>query len=419
MIENIDSIIFSYSSYPVAKIILALLLGIFVGLEREWSDKPAGVRTISLISIIGCSFAIIDNNYLIFIGGFFVITLSFLLGIKGLISDEFDGLSLTTSSSIMIIYSGGILIGYEYYSVAFTLVILSSALLTFKNKLHRFAGNLTKEEIKDSVKFLILSVVLYFFLPDITLGPYDSIQPKLVWVLLVAISILGFINYVLVKKYSTKGLKYSSFFGGLVNSTAVVTEIASREEFRKNNKLSSSNIILANSAMTIRNSIILILFIPSTYIFSSLILGTLAVVSIVISYYLSEKTDENDLEISELSSPFNLNSVLKFGILFIIVLIVSNLFSIFIGNAGFLFASFSSGLVSSGTTTTTAVSLFESGSISGIIATISVLVGNISSIVVKTVYVYQENKKLSKEILKWSIVSVIPSILISILLVLF
>jgi hypothetical protein len=37
----------------IIKIFLCLLIGLLIGLEREWSDKPAGIRTFTLISVLG------------------------------------------------------------------------------------------------------------------------------------------------------------------------------------------------------------------------------------------------------------------------------------------------------------------------------------------------------------------------------
>ena len=40
------------------------------------------------------------------------------------------------------------------------------------------------------------------------------------------VALLGFVNYVLLKMYSARGLYYSAILGGLVNSTATAAELS-------------------------------------------------------------------------------------------------------------------------------------------------------------------------------------------------
>ena len=45
----------------VIKLLVALLLGALVGLEREWRKKPAGLRTHMLVSMGACLFTIVST----------------------------------------------------------------------------------------------------------------------------------------------------------------------------------------------------------------------------------------------------------------------------------------------------------------------------------------------------------------------
>ncbi|MFB6187019.1 MAG: MgtC/SapB family protein, partial [Halobacteriaceae archaeon] len=45
----------------VVRIALAVALGLFLGLEREWSQKEAGIRTFALISVLGTIFTLYDG----------------------------------------------------------------------------------------------------------------------------------------------------------------------------------------------------------------------------------------------------------------------------------------------------------------------------------------------------------------------
>jgi uncharacterized membrane protein (DUF4010 family) len=84
-----------------------------------------------------------------------------------------------------------------------------------------------------------------------------------------------------------------------------------------------------------------------------------------------------------LDLPFSSKNALTFGGLFLIVLVISAGAQRIFGTAGFLLTSFLSGLLSSGTTTTTAVSLASTGQITPSVAAQGVLAGTLASIFVK------------------------------------
>jgi uncharacterized membrane protein (DUF4010 family) len=96
----------------------------------------------------------------------------------------------------------------------------------------------------------------------------------------------------------------------------------------------------------------------------------------------------------QFESPFSSRNALKFGALFLIVLVLTASAESLFGSTGFLFSSFASGMVSSGTTTTTAVLLAESGRIELTTAAAGVVVGTISSILVKIGFVATIDRSL-------------------------
>ena len=66
-----DNIAYEYA----LKIGLSLALGMFIGLEREWAHKEAGIRTFALVSVCGTIFSFVSPQ-LVLIGAFFVIIAS-------------------------------------------------------------------------------------------------------------------------------------------------------------------------------------------------------------------------------------------------------------------------------------------------------------------------------------------------------
>ncbi|RZN62316.1 MgtC/SapB family protein [Methanonatronarchaeum sp. AMET6-2] len=382
----------------ILQLVAATLLGLFLGLEREWSEKPAGIRTFALIALVGCIFGILDSELVIAMGVLLVVALALLLGYRSIKDKDFSGLALTTSVSMLVTYGVGVLVGLGFYFEGVTIAILAALLLVLKRELHEFALNLSKKEIQSAAEFAVIAFVIYPLLPAEPFGPWDAIDARLVWLLVIAISGIGFLNYILVREYEEKGFWATGFFGGLVNSTAVVVSITNRVgEFKGSRKTAISTILLANSAMAVRNTVIAVLFVPALLVDITIPLGIIAMAGVLLAY----KTNPLGRAVgpAELKSPFSIKNALMFGGFFLIVLLISAWANVAFGDSGFLVAMFIAGLVSSGSATTTAVALFGTGQIGGEMAALGVIVGTIASIMVKIVFAGINAREITLKVL--------------------
>ncbi|HKJ58764.1 MAG TPA: MgtC/SapB family protein [Halobacteriales archaeon] len=388
---------------------MAVLLGMFLGLEREWSQKSAGIRTFALISLLGAILTIIDAPLLLAAGGVLIISMSVLLAVQSLIDRETEtNLSLTTSASMFVAYGVGVLVAEGFVTESVTVAVLSSLLLVLKRELHEFAWGLSREEMRSATEFAILAFVIYPLLPDEAFGPWNAIDARTIWLLVIAVSGIGLVNYVMVKRYEGRGIAATGFFGGLVNSTAVIAEMAQRAANRPAlRNLAVGAILIANAAMAFRNALIVIPFIPEVAFLVGVPLGTIAATGILLSLYVSDW--EQDLE-TNLTSPFSLRNALVFGALFLIILVVAAGAQATFGSTGFLTTTFLAGLVSSGTATATAVTLFGTDQISADLAVAGVLAGTLSSILVKVFFAAAIDRELVRPVLFWNAILVVAGV---------
>lgn len=389
---------------PVARLIIATALGLFLGLEREWSEKAAGVRTFSLIALLGAIAAVLDSDVLLILGGVLVIAHAVLLAIRGIVTDGTEGLSLTTSVSMLVTYTIGVLVAEGLLLESVVVAVLSSLLLVLRRELHQFAGGLSKPELRSAAEFAIIAFVVFPLLPTDSYGPWNAIQPRLVWSLVVAISAIGFVNYILVRKYQGRGIAVTGFFGGLVNSTAVIAELASRSRDAAFTPLVVSAILLANAAMALRNGLLVLLFIPEAAVVVGVPLGAITLTGILAAVYVGDLSTNVE---ADLTSPFSLQNALVFGALFLGVLVVSAGAESALGASGFLSTTFLAGLVSSGTATTTAVSLLTTGQVTQSTAVAGVLAGTTASILVKIGLAATADRALVVPVLKWCLLLIV------------
>jgi len=402
----------------VARIVLSVALGLFLGLEREWSQKAAGIRTFALVSVLGTIFTLYEADrcatgdcvpVMAAMAGFFVISVAAILMYSGVISED-EGLHLTTAVSLMVAYGVGILVAIGDALSATVVAVMSSLLLVLKRELHSLAWGLSRKELRSATEFAIIAFVVYPILPPdaIPLGPppFDvAIEPRVVWLMVVFVAGIGIVNYAVVENYGSRGIAVTGFFGGLASSTAVVgTMLDHVSQHEEAANYAVAGVLLANAAMAVRNLVIAIVFTlsGSTLYSAAIPLGTVILVSLGVAAYTA---DWNEYVPIDLESPFSTKNALAFGGMFLIVVVAGGIAEVQFGSAGLYVTALLSGLVSSAGATTSAVVLYRAGTIDANAATIAVLLATASSIGMKVALAStSSNRDFARRAALWSAV---------------
>jgi uncharacterized membrane protein (DUF4010 family) len=374
---------------PLVRIAVATALGMFLGLEREWSQKSAGIRTYALISMLAAVFSLLAVEMLLAVGAVLIIAQGVLLAVQGLLDEDVEGLSLTTSVSMLVAYGVGALVAGGQILAGVTVAVLSSLLLVLKRELHSFAWGLSREEVRSASEFAILAFVVLPLLPareTLTLGGLSvQLEPRVVWLMVVTVAGIGVVNYAVVATYGGRGIAVTGFFGGLASSTAVVGAMLDRVARRP--ELASyavAAILLADAAMALRNLVIAVAFTlgADTRVLVSAVvpLGIVIVGSVAIAFVTADWGESVDLE---LESPFSMRNALLFGAVFLVIVLAGGFAQAGFGSTGLYVAAALGGLVSSASATTSAVVLYRDGAIAEGTAIVTILVATAASIAVK------------------------------------
>jgi len=371
----------------VARLAVAAALGLFLGLEREWSEKAAGVRTLSLVALLGAAFVSLDAPWLLAVGALAVAALGTALALRGLLDGD-EGLSLTTATTMLVAYGAGALVGTGRLLEGVTVAVVSSLLLVLRRELHGLADALTREEVRSASEFAVLAFVAYPLLPagprTISLaGQPVTVEPRVVWAMVVFVAGIGVVNYTLVRLYGGRGIAVTGFLGGLASSTAVVGSTLDHVRGRPAAAdYGLAAVLLANAAMALRNLAIAVGFTLSAAPLVGAVapLGAVVVGSVLVAWWSADWSERVDLD---LTSPFTLRYALGFGGLFLAVVVAGGLAQATLGAAGLVATAAVAGLVSSAGATTSAVLLYRAGSLTPETAVLAVLVATLSSIAVK------------------------------------
>ena len=331
----------------LARLGLALAIGLFVGLERQRRGKEAGVRTFAFASLIGCFGGLLGGALAPLSIGLLGLLVAF-LNIERLYTHK--DTELTTSAALIVIGFAGMLCGLGHTLTPTALAVITAALLAWKEPLAGLSMGMTEVEVRSAILLAILGFVIYPALPDTPVDPWGMVVPRSVWATILLVAGIGFANYILLKVYGPRAVELTGFFGGLVNSTAAVAALAERVREEKGLRDAAyRGIILATLAMVLRNGLLLAILEPRALLVAapSLLLMLLGGVACIAGVLWARRDPSAPAPALQMASPFSLMSALKFGLLFLALEVIGTLGERALGQVGFYGASLIGGLLSS------------------------------------------------------------------------
>ncbi len=310
-----------------------------------------------------------------------VAVLVIFLNIETIRTDK--GAEITTSAALFITTFAGLLAGQGHTFTPSALGIATAGLLAWKEPLAGFSHALTDSELRSAILLAMLAFVGYPILPPGSIDPWGLAEPRAAWVTVLLIAGLGFTNYILLKLYGERGIEFTSFLGGLVNSTITVTELIQRARAAEGRlaEVTYRGVVLATAAMLVRNAVILGMLAPRALVASVVPLALMLIGAIMATWLMRASSGDRIGETQQgallptLQSPFSLTAAFKFGVIFLALRIAGTLAQRALGEAGFYAVSAVGGFVSSASAVASAANLAAAGTlapqVAGIGATIA------------------------------------------------
>ncbi len=378
----------------VIRLIVTTGIGLLIGLEREYEaivSKEsifAGIRTfiiLTLIGFVGAGLSFLISPWIfsvVLIGAIILIGISYwITATRG----EIGGTSEVTA--ILAVLLGGLtFLGYVDLSLMIMVIVL--VLLSSKAKLQFLIGKISKEELFAFIRFVVIALLIFPFLPDKTYGPFDVFNPHEIGLVILLISGLGFLGYVMMRIFGAdKGIFLTGIIGGLVSST-MVTWVFSKKS-KELPSLSSScatAIFAACTIMVIRVMVWVFIFnntmAPGLIIpFGIVFLVTMGVT--MYYYFIDKRRAKVDAAIP-LGKPLNLGTALFFGVVFVTVLFIVAYANEYFGEKGICVTSGIAGLSEVDAITISVLKL-ANVSISKLTAQNAILLATVSNTIVKIV----------------------------------
>lgn len=384
-----------------ARIGIAAGIGLAIGMEREWAHKDIGVRTFAITALLGMLGSVLGFGFAIAaFGGIFILVI--FVNARSMAVTR--SLEITTSAALMVTLLLGVLAGQGHFFTAITSAILITMLLAWKAELARFAVGLRPEEIRSAVFIGLIAFVIYPILPNRFVDRWQLINPREIWIVIIVVAGIGFVNYILLRLYGMKGLYYTALLGGLVNSTATVVDLspslaAAGEDA---SRLGQTIILLTSVAMFTRNLVIVAIFAFPAFTDAFWPLASMAVFAAVVAWIRRGAAQPSSQ--LRLSSPLSMRRVMTFGALFMLIEVSGKLAERYAGHLGFLALSFVGGLASSSSTAATAAIMTARDQIKPEVAGVAIVLCSVASSLIDLPLVYQQtrNKQMAKSLLAFS-----------------
>jgi len=185
------------------KAIVAISIGLLVGFEREWANKDIGVRTFALTSLLGLLASLVDLHFGVLAGAAILLLIAFLNFHSVQTARKLEA---TTSVALIVVFLLGVLVGDGHLFTPIACAIVVTLLLSLKTQFHAFAGGLRQEEVQSAILLGLLGFVIWPLLPNRFVDPWGLLDPREAWVIVIVVASLGFINYVLLRVYGSKGI---------------------------------------------------------------------------------------------------------------------------------------------------------------------------------------------------------------------
>lgn len=331
---------------PFYQLLISLFLGLLVGLQRQWAGSPlGGIRTFSLVALLGTVCAILAEKY-----GSWLIALGFIGTITGVVlgdltkgskADRQKHSGLVTEFAMLLMFAIGVMVHHGPPWLAAAIAGGLAIIMQSKLQLHGMVARFSDKEIRAVMQFVLISLVILPIVPDQTFGPYDVLNPREAWLMVVLIVAISLAGYIIYKFFGERaGLLLGGILGGVISSTATALSYSKRK-----GNASQAAVVIAIACTVLYLRVILAVQLAAPQFRE--ILAPLAIMfatSAASTLWLWKNRGEHKKGMLPQENPTELKTALTFGAIYAVVLLAVAFAKSNFGNAGMAAVAVLSGM---------------------------------------------------------------------------
>jgi uncharacterized membrane protein (DUF4010 family) len=369
----------------------ALAIGLLIGLERERNPTAkAGLRTFALVALAGAASVTLAQALaaptIVAVGLGAVALMMIAAYYDPHQADGEPDPGTTTIAAVMACYLLGAMAVAGQPRLALILGILCTALLYFKAELGGAARRLERRDLVSILQFAIVAFVVLPLLPDRGYGPYEALNPRHIWMMVVLISGLSLAGFVALRLVGGQhGAMLLGAFGGMVSTTA--TTLAYSRQARASegaDGLASIVIVTANLVLILRLAVIGAVVAPAVLpVLAPVLALALAAGGAAFAIGLRRGGARRELVAPSVGNPVELGSALGFALFYAAVLLLVAWLGDVAGTKGVYTVALASGLGDVDAITLSSLRLQALGSLSSAQAVTAIVIAVAANAAVK------------------------------------
>jgi len=335
------------------RLLVAMLIGFLVGLDRERAEARkehalfAGVRTFPVIALAGAIPMLLEDR----VGPALLVATFLAIAAVAVVSyvrtSAHGRIGATTEMAALATFLLGALAGAGQLVVAGAAGVALAVLLVGKPRLEAFSNALTTEEIMAALELAVITVIVLPLLPDRGYGPWQALNPREIWIVVVLVSALSFVGFVAMRVLGPgRGMAITGAVGGLVSSTAITISMAERSHAGAARPAAAAA-VLASTIMCVRMAALAGAVDPGILPRLLPILTVMAVAGGAAAWLMGRGAAGQTSPVDgTLTNPFSLKAALTFAALYTLVLLGVRVAEEHLGAGGLYLASALSAIVS-------------------------------------------------------------------------
>jgi uncharacterized membrane protein (DUF4010 family) len=209
---------------------ISLGLGLLVGLQRERAKSlVAGVRTFALITTLGTMAGLLAETLGPWpvVAGLIAVASAMAMANVIKLRGEHPSPGMTTEVAVLVMYCVGSYVVLGHRSVAVAVGAAVAVMLYAKPILHGFVERMGEGDMRGLMQFAVVALVILPILPDEPFGPFQVLNPRQIWWMVVLVSGISLAGYVVSKLVGPRaGAVLGGLLGGLISSTATTVSYA-------------------------------------------------------------------------------------------------------------------------------------------------------------------------------------------------
>ena len=348
----------------------ALGIGLLIGTERERrkgkgsARAPAGIRTFAVFSLLGAVAAQIGDATLVAV---------LLVAVTGFVWNAYRKQrsadpGITSEATLILTAMLGAL-AMQAPGLAAGVSVVVAALLAARGWLHYLVRHaLSEEELHDLLILAAAILVILPLVPDHALGPFNAINPRQLWQIVVVVMSIGAAGYIARRIVGANfGLPLAGLLSGFVSSTATIGAmgaLAGREPQLLRSAIAAA--VLSTIATVAQLTAILAVLSPATLLQMRVSLFFAGAVALAyggaFTWWAVRSANIDDS--APAGRAVNSLTAIAFAALVAFVQVVAAAFDAWFGSAGVAAAAAAAGFADTHAPAASAASLVESNRIS-------------------------------------------------------